>query len=68
VIRLATVVNTAGASSVPSPAAPTLLSAAGAIPLTGGTRVYQAWYRNPASSCTPSAFNLTNGVRIAWRP
>lgn len=31
-----------------------------------GTRTYQAWYRNAASFCTPSTFNLTNGWEIVW--
>jgi hypothetical protein len=27
---------------------------------------YQVWYRNAASFCTPSTFNLSNGIEIAW--
>ena len=29
---------------------------------------YQTWYRNSASFCTPSPFNLTNGVTVSWVP
>jgi hypothetical protein len=32
-----------------------------------GTFHYQLWYRNnPGSFCTPSAFNLSNGLSISW--
>ncbi len=26
------------------------------------------WYRNAAAFCTPSTFNLTNGLSITWVP
>jgi hypothetical protein len=32
----------------------------------GDTRYYQLWYRNAGVFCTPSTFNLTNGVTITW--
>lgn len=35
---------------------------------TPGSRIYQVWYRNAAAFCTPSTFNLTNGVQIDWAP
>jgi hypothetical protein len=44
------------------------ISAQGQLPLVGGTRHYQLWYRDPANFCTSSTFNLTNGVRIVWQP
>ena len=34
----------------------------------GGLRHYQVWYRNAASWCTPSTFNLTNALRVVWTP
>ncbi len=34
----------------------------------GGTRLYQAWYRNSATFCTSALFNLSNGVEILWQP
>jgi hypothetical protein len=43
------------------------ISAMGAI-TTSGVRFYQVWYRNTAAFCTPSGYNLTNGVLIDWRP
>jgi hypothetical protein len=44
------------------------ISVRGGLSPTGGTRYYQAWYRNPVGFCTPGTFNLTNGIRIAWVP
>jgi hypothetical protein len=66
--RLGTVAGAGGASDAPDAAHPAPLSAAGAILSVGATRVYQAWYRNAGSFCTSATFNLTNGVRITWRP
>jgi hypothetical protein len=58
--------NSAGASSYPiGTDAP--ISVAGAVN-PGDVRYYQAWYRNPASFCSASTFNLTNGVSIVWQP
>jgi hypothetical protein len=34
----------------------------------GSVRTYQCWYRNAASFCTPSTFNLTNGWQATWAP
>jgi hypothetical protein len=31
-----------------------------------GVRTYQTWYRNASPFCTPSTFNLTNGLSILW--
>ncbi len=45
-----------------------LVSVRGMVPGTGATRRYQVWYRNAAPFCTPSTFNLTNGLEIAWTP
>ncbi len=45
------------------------ISNVGGVPAEGGTRFYQAWYRNANPTfCTPATFNLTNGLRVAWRP
>jgi len=40
----------------------------GAVPTAGATRWYQVWYRDAAVYCSASTFNLTNGLRIVWRP
>jgi len=65
-IRLRTVQNAAGASQFPGAGDP-LLSVRGSVTIPG-TRVYQAWYRNAAAYCTPSTFNLTNGLVVVWQP
>jgi hypothetical protein len=37
--------------------------------LAGAVRYYQVWYRNADPTfCTPSLFNLTNGLSVAWGP
>jgi hypothetical protein len=40
----------------------------GSIPASGGTRIYQAWYRNSATFCMSAAFNLTNAISATWAP
>ena len=45
------------------------ISVRGQVPLGGGTRTYQFWYRNqPAMFCPPAQFNMSNGVEIVWVP
>jgi hypothetical protein len=66
VIRLGTGTASAGTLSFP-PAGSARISTRGGI--TGAsTRLFQAWYRNSASFCTPSTFNLSNALRIHWLP
>jgi len=66
VIRLGAKLNIGGASSFPI--AGDSLSVRGQVPAGGATRWYQGWYRNEAGFCTPSRFNVTNGVRLTWTP
>jgi plastocyanin len=66
VTRLGTKTNAGGGSTWPSGADPAV-SVKGNVP-AGATRNYQVWYRNAASFCTVSTFNLTNGYSIAWTP
>jgi hypothetical protein len=66
VIRLKTKTNAAGASNYPEAGDP-LVSIKGAV-TAPGIRTYQAWYRNAAAFCTPSTFNLTNGLEVSWTP
>ncbi|MFN9787293.1 MAG: hypothetical protein ACK57N_12050 [Planctomycetia bacterium] len=68
ILRLGTRTTSAGAASWPGTGGAPNLSAIGAIPTAGGVRTYQAWYRNSASFCTPSVFNLTNGLQVTWLP
>ena len=65
VIRLGTKVNVGGASIYPAAGDPQI-SVKGVIPVAGGTRTYQVWYRNAAAFCQPETFNLTNGLSVTW--
>jgi hypothetical protein len=56
----------AGASQYPEPGDPSV-SVKGLV-TTPGTREYQVWYRNAATFCTTSTFNLTNGLSVSWTP
>lgn len=68
IVRLATIANVGGVSTLPSGAFGPI-SQLGAIPATGGTRYYTAWYRNPDPAfCTADPFNFTNGVKVVWLP
>ncbi len=69
VIRLATRTATGGSSSFGhGVAGDQPISVLGMIGGHGGTRYYQAWYRNTAAFCTPDGFNTSNGMSIAWLP
>lgn len=69
VIRLGTRVTSGGmvdfGAGVPGDP---LISVRGMLPGGGGTRHYQTWYRNAASFCTASTFNLSQGLTIQWTP
>ncbi len=67
VIRLGIKFNVANTSTYPT-GADLPVSVKGAIPAAGGTRHYQAWYRDAMAFCTASTFNLTNGITITWTP
>jgi hypothetical protein len=64
VVRLGTKTNASGMSHFPATGDPTLSVKGGVA--AGDTRDYQVWYRNAASFCTPSTFNLSNGLEIVW--
>jgi hypothetical protein len=45
------------------------ISVRGALPPSGGTRYYQAFYRNAVGAyCPPATSNRTNGVAVVWLP
>ncbi|MBK7875610.1 MAG: hypothetical protein IPJ77_07640 [Planctomycetes bacterium] len=67
IIRLGTKTASGGTAQYPDTGDPDL-HVRGAIPATGATRYYQAWYRNAASFCTPSTFNFTSAVQVRWAP
>jgi hypothetical protein len=66
IVRLGTKTNAGGTSTYPSGSDPSV-SVRGQV-TTPGVRDYQTWYRNAAAFCTPSTFNLTNGLQITWVP
>jgi len=69
VIRL--IVKTAPLGAATTPAVGSSepsISNVGLVTIGGGTRFYQAWYRDSATFCTTSTFNLTNGVLVDWAP
>jgi hypothetical protein len=66
VVRLGTRVTSAGSAMLPSLGSASLHVAGGVT--SPGSRTYQGWFRNSASFCTPSTFNLTNGATLAWEP
>ncbi|MBL8861854.1 MAG: hypothetical protein JNK02_07555 [Planctomycetes bacterium] len=66
VIRLGTKNNVAGASQYPD-VGDVSVSVRG-LNAAGDVRNYQIWYRNAAAFCTPSTFNLSNGLNLTWTP
>lgn len=69
IIRLGSKNNIGGISYYPNTGTGDVpIAIKGLVPLTGGTRTYQAWYRNAAVFCTASTFNLTNGMSVQWGP
>jgi len=66
VIRLGQESNSGGASAYPA-GSELQVSLKGACS-AGSVRIYQCWYRNSAPFCTADTFNLTNALRVVWRP
>lgn len=67
IVRLGHRVSSGGTASYPMQGE-ARISAKGQVPPAGGSRYYQAWYRNPAAFCTSATYNLSNGLEIAWLP
>jgi len=59
--------NPNGSSQYPEAGDPAI-SVKGVIPAAGTETFYQLWYRNAGAFCTPSPFNLTNGLAVVWAP
>jgi hypothetical protein len=66
IVRLSTRTNVAGSSQYPVVGDPSVSVRGGCS--AGDVRTYQVWYRNAAAFCSPSTFNLTNGVQVTWAP
>jgi len=62
--RLGTKTNVAGASQYPAVGDATI-SVAGQV-IGPGLRVYQAYYRDLGSFCTPAGFNVTSAQLVTW--
>ncbi len=66
ITRLGVRLNSLNTSEYPGASGPPV-SVRGGITSAPQTRTYQIWYRNPAPGfCTPSTFNLTNGLSVVW--
>jgi hypothetical protein len=66
-VRLATKLNSSGASQYPG-AGDASVSVRGGVTSAGSVRTYQVWYRNAAAFCQPETFNLTSALRVLWVP
>jgi hypothetical protein len=66
VIRLHVETASGGVASYPGPGE-LPVSVAGSTP-PNLSRLYQVWYRNAASFCTTSTFNLSQGLSVPWQP
>lgn len=66
IVRLGSRTTVAGNAAFPGPGGPSTLLTASGVGFDGGTRYYQALYRNNTNFCTSSTFNLSNGVRMIW--
>jgi hypothetical protein len=64
IVRIKTRTNVGGSSSYPGAGDPSVSTKGGVT--APGSRYYQVWYRNAAVFCTPSTFNLTNGIDVTW--
>jgi hypothetical protein len=68
-VRLIVKTAPGGVAQTPAPgSSEPLLSTAGLVPIGGGTRTYQVWYRDSAAFCTSATFNLTSGILADWAP
>jgi hypothetical protein len=65
-LRLAVRFNVSGMSQYPGPGDPAL-SVVGGVGFPS-LRMYQTYFRDPASFCTAATFNATNAVRVNWLP
>lgn len=66
VVRLGTKTASSGVVTYPQ-AGDAPVSVRGNVP-PNSVRFYQLWYRNSASFCTASTFNLSEGVGVTWSP
>lgn len=67
-LRLYTKFASCGKMHFGQPVGDVPISVRGALPVAGGTRHYQLFYRNAAVFCTASTYNWTNCYTIVWAP
>ena len=68
IVRLGVVFPTGNTAIYPGGSTPNPIHIAGAPIVNSDVRHYQFWYRDAAVFCTPSTFNLTQGLTITWGP
>jgi len=66
-IRLGAKVASGGSATYPQ-GGDLSISVRGQVPAWGGYRYYQAWYRDPHSTCSAGTYNLTDGLSVLWIP
>jgi len=66
-VRLGIITASGGVSSYPRPSIDPAVSIVGGL-APGDTRHYQLWYRDSATFCSASTFNLTNAATLTWAP
>lgn len=67
ITRMGVVFPTGTSASYPGGLTPNPIHVAGGT-VNGDVRHYQCWYRDAIAYCTPSTFNLTQGLTITWGP
>ncbi|MBL8860168.1 MAG: hypothetical protein JNL28_16780 [Planctomycetes bacterium] len=65
ITRMGVVFPTGNSASYPGGLTPSPIHIAGAT-TSGDVRTYQCWYRDAPMFCSPSTFNLTQGVSLTW--
>ncbi len=66
--RLGTQTASGGEATYPGPGQ-LAVSVAGLVPPAGGTRAYQAYFRDPAPTfCTSATFNTSSAFELVWSP
>lgn len=58
----------ANTAAYPGGSTPAPIHIAGGPIASGDLKHYQCWYRDAAAFCSPSTFNLTQGISLTWGP
>lgn len=62
------IVQAQNGEAIYPPAGGLPISVVASIPASGGTRAYQAYYRDSVAYCTSATFNLTSALQLDWVP